>query len=307
MSELFKKLNLYRLNRLIINKIHSKWMLLSFIFIITIPFIMLIGLYFKSSYLFEKIPIIDLLFTSEWLPSQEKFGFLPFIISSLWVTVLALLFSAPICLLSAILLTQYGKKRMLSLMHPVIDILAGIPSVVYGVWGLLLIVPMVSDYIAPIFNIKTSGYCILSGAIVLSVMIIPFILNILIEIFKAVPIDLTEISLSLGASRWETIKFVVIKKAYPGIISAFGLGISRAFGETIAVLMVVGNVIKIPTSVFDAGYPLPALIANNYGEMMSIPLYDSALMFAAFILFAVVLLFNFASRMAIIKYERMYK
>ncbi|OFX52527.1 MAG: phosphate ABC transporter permease subunit PstC [Bacteroidetes bacterium GWA2_30_7] len=307
MLEILRKLNLYKLNRIIINNIHTKWMLLCFVFIIIMPFLMAIGLYFKSRFLFDKVSLFDLLFTSEWLPTKAKFGFLPFIISSLWVTVLALLFSAPICLLSAILLTQYGKSRILNIMHPVIDILAGIPSVVYGVWGILIIVPLVSDYIAPIFNINTSGYSILAGAIVLSVMIIPFILNILIEIFKAVPVELTEVSLSLGASRWETIKYVVIKKAYPGIISAFGLGVSRAFGETIAVLMVVGNVIKIPTNVFQPGYPLPALIANNYGEMMSIPMYDSALMFAAFILFAVVLIFNFASRMAIIKYEKKFK
>ena len=96
----------------------------------------------------------------------------------------------------------------------------------------------------------------------------------------------------------------MLKKAYPGIISATGLGVARAFGETIAVLMVVGNVVKVPTSVFDSGYPLPALIANNYGEMLSIPMYDSALMLAALILFGIVLLFNFLSRMAIINSEK---
>ena len=96
----------------------------------------------------------------------------------------------------------------------------------------------------------------------------------------------------------------MLKKANPGIISATGLGVARAFGETIAVLMVVGNVVKVPTSIFDSGYPLPALIANNYGEMLSIPMYDSALMLAALILFAIVLLFNFLSRMAIISSEK---
>ena len=93
----------------------------------------------------------------------------------------------------------------------------------------------------------------------------------------------------------------MLKKALPGIIAAFALGVSKAFGETIAVLMVVGNVVQLPHGAFDAGYPLPALIANNYGEMMSIPMYDSALMFAALVLFIVVLLFNLASKLIIQK------
>jgi phosphate transport system permease protein len=192
-------------------------------------------------------------------------------------------------------------------MQPVIDILAGIPSVIYGVWGIIVIVPFVSNYIAPLFGKTTSGYCILSGAIVLSIMIVPFILNILIEVFRSIPEQLVESSLSLGASKWQTIKFVLLRKAYPGIISAMGLGISRAFGETIAVLMVVGNVAKIPKGLFQPGYPLPALIANNYGEMLSIPLYDSALMLAALILFFVVLLFNLGSRLLIIRFEKSCK
>ncbi|MDF1517124.1 MAG: ABC transporter permease subunit, partial [Lutibacter sp.] len=105
----------------------------------------------------------------------------------------------------------------------------------------------------------------------------------------------------LGATYWETIKFVVLKKGLSGILSAFGLGISKALGETIAVLMVVGNVVQFPKSVFDAGYPLPALIANNYGEMMSIPFYDSALMLAALLLFIIVIFFNVAARYLIQK------
>ena len=201
-------------------------------------------------------------------------------------------------------LTQYARPFFLKFIHPVIDILAGIPSVIYGVWGILVIVPFISNDIAPIFGRHISGYCLLTGSIVLSVMIMPFILNILIEVIMTVPGDLIEASLSLGASKWQTIKYVVLKKAFPGIVSALGLGVSRAFGETIAVLMVAGNVAMIPHGIFDPAYPLPALIANNYGEMLSIPMYDSALMFAALILFMVVLLFNFASRLLIVQSEK---
>ncbi|KAF5055894.1 Phosphate transport system permease protein PstC [anaerobic digester metagenome] len=294
----------FKINRKIRNTFHKRWMLLSLIVVIAMPIVLGVGLYLKSAMLLEQTSLIKLLFSKEWKPMQGLFGLWPFIVSSLWVTILALLIAGPICLLAAIYMTQYTKKYFLRMMHPVIDILAGIPSVVYGVWGVIFVVPLVSNHLAPFFNTQSSGYSILTGAIVLAVMIIPFILNILIEVFRNIPDQLTEASLSLGATHWETVKHVLVRKAFPGIVSAFGLGISRAFGETIAVLMVVGNVTQIPKGIFQPGYPLPALIANNYGEMLSIPLYDSALMLSALVLFVVVLLFNFASRMAIIKLER---
>ncbi len=294
----------FSVKRYLRNRIHTTWMVITLIIIILLPFILGTGLYIKSTLLLQDHKLFELLTTSVWKPLAGKFGFLGFIISSLWVTFIALIIAGPICLLSAIHLTQYADKWVLKIMHPVIDILAGIPSVIFGVWGILVIVPFISHYAGPFFGKEVSGYSILAGGIVLSIMIIPFVLNILIEVFNTIPNELQEASLSLGASRWQTIKHVLVRKAFPGIISAYGLGISRAFGETIAVLMVVGNVTKIPNGVFQPGYPLPALIANNYGEMLSIPLYDSALMLAALILFVIVLLFNLASRLAIIRSEK---
>lgn len=186
-------------------------------------------------------------------------------------------------------------------MHPVIDILAGLPSVIYGVWGILVIVPFVSDILAPAINTSSSGYTIMAGGIVLAVMCIPYILNMLIEVFRTVPIGVKEASLSLGATTWESVKHVVVKKSCPGIISAFGLGIAKAFGETMAVMMVVGNMVQAQFNPFEAGYPLPALIANNYGEMLSIPMYDSALMFAALLLLVIILVINLFFRYFIYK------
>ena len=275
------------------------------VFIILLPVLLATGLYLKSSLLLENNSIIDLIVSKDWKPLSGKFGFYPFIISSLWVTILSLIIAGPICILSAIHLTQYASIHFLKVVRPVVDILAGIPSVIYGVWGVLIIVPFISNNIAPLFGKQISGYCILSGAIVLSVMIIPFMLNIIIEVLKSIPIELQEASLSLGASKWETVKHVLLKKAFPGIISAMGLGLSRAFGETIAVLMVVGNVTRIPKGALQPGYPLPALIANNYGEMLSIPMYDSALMLAALVLFVIVLVFNLLSRLLIIRFENL--
>ncbi len=271
--------------------------------IIAMPIIIIAGLFYKSESVLHANSLSDLLFSTEWKPFQGKFGFYSYIYSSVLVTMLALLISVPICLLAAIYLTQYAKSVYLKVIQPVIDILAGIPSIIFGVWGILVIVPLISKYLAPFFGIETAGYSILAGAIVLSVMIIPFILNILLEIFKSISKELPQASIALGATKWQTIKYVVLRKAFPGIISSIVFGLSRAFGETIAVLMVVGNVAQIPSNIFQPGYPLPALIANNYGEMLSIPNYDSALMFAALILLVIVLFFNLAARMLISRYE----
>ena len=279
-------------------------MVVSLVLLALLPFLLFTGLYLKSFLLLRDYNIIDLLFGREWKPAAGKFGFYPFIIGSVWVTLFAMLISAPICILTAIYVTQYTRKWFLRIMHPAIDILAGIPSVVYGLWGVLVIVPFIAKYLGPFVGIKTMGYSILAGAFVLSIMISPSILNILIEIFRAIPDALKEASLSLGATQWQTVKSVLLKKALPGIIAAMGFGLARAFGETMAVLMVVGNVVKVPHSIYDPGYTLPSLIANNYGEMLSIPKYDSALMFAALVLLVVSLFFNLLMHFLISRYNK---
>jgi phosphate transport system permease protein len=130
------------------------------------------------------------------------------------------------------------------------------------------------------------------------------IIHVSIEVFGSLPRELREASLGLGATKWQTVKHVVLRKAMPGIIAAIVLGLSRAFGETMAVLMVAGNVAKSPGSLFDPAYPLPALIANNYGEMLSIPLYDSALLFASLLLLTVVVVFNILAKIILVRVER---
>lgn len=286
------------------DKSWSIWIKFALAVVLLLPLFIGVVLFIRSLIVVEAVGIHDLLLTSNWRPMRGEFGFLPFIVSSLWVTVLGVMITAPICLFSAMYLTQYGSARLLRFIQPVIDILAGIPSVIYGVWGVLVIVPLVRDYIMPLFGVQGTGFSILAGGIVVAVMLIPFVVNILIEVLRTVPVELTEASLSLGANKWQTVKLVVLRRAFPGIVAAFGLGLSRAFGETIAVLMVVGNVLAMPNGIFDPGYPLPALIANNYGEMMSIPMYDSALMFAALILLVVVMMSNFLSRSLIVILEK---
>lgn len=295
---------MYLLNRQQRHIVNNGWMILSVLLVAFLPFMLFMVLYFKSFLLIRNFNLLDLIFSQTWKPSRGEFGFYSFIVGSIWVTLLAILISTPICLLTAINVTQYAKKRFLRIMHPVIDILAGLPSVVYGVWGILVIVPFISRYLGPWLGYNTMGYSILAGAFVLSIMIIPFILNIIIEIFNTIPMELKEATLSLGSTKWQMVKHVLLRKALPGIIAAVGFGLARAFGETMAVLMVIGNVAKIPSNVFGPGYTLPALIANNYGEVLSIPRYDSALMFAALLLLVVSLFFNLLMHFFIARYNK---
>jgi phosphate transport system permease protein len=220
------------------------------------------------------------------------------------VTGLAMILAIPICLLCAIYLAEYAPNKVRGAIKPLIDLLAGIPSVVYGLWGVLLVVPLIRFYVAPFVGARTTGYSVLAGGIVLAIMVFPIIISVSEEVFRTVPFEIREASYALGATKWQTVKHVVMRKALPGVIAAIILGFCRAFGETMAVLMVVGNIAKTPSSLFDPAYPLPALIANNYGEMMSIPLYDSALLLAALILLFVVLFFSVVARIVLLRIER---
>lgn len=270
-------------------------------------FVMGIGLYLKSAPIFEEHSLRELLFSSNWKPLRNEFGFLPFLMGTLWVTGLAILIALPISLLTAVYLTEYARPVVRKYVFPALDILAGLPSVIYGVWGTLSIVPVISEWLAPRFVEFSAGYTVLAGGIVLGVMILPLLVSLFIELFTSVPDELRDASTSLGATKWQTSKFVLLRKTFPGILAAVVLAISRAFGETIAVLMVCGNLPQVPGSVFDACYPLPALIANNYGEMLSLPNYEAALMFAALILFTVVLLFNLISRIVLYRIEKTFR
>jgi phosphate transport system permease protein len=269
--------------------------------------VMAAGLYYKSEPILSANSIWSLLTSSEWSPLNGKYGFWSFIVSSIYVTILSVIIALPISLLTALFLTENAKSGVKKFVFPVLDILAGIPSVIYGLWGTLIIVPWIADTLGPHFVDYTSGYTLLAGGIVLSVMIIPLMVSLFVEIFSTVSSDLKDASKSLGATRWQTSRLVVVRKASPGIIASVVLAISKAFGETLAVLMVCGNMVGIPQSLFDSAYPLPTLIANNYGEMLSLPMYESALMFAALVMFVIILVFNAISRIVLQNVEKKFK
>ncbi|MCD8164950.1 MAG: phosphate ABC transporter permease subunit PstC [Bacteroides sp.] len=282
-------------------------MIILTIFSLGVLFFMGFGLWYKSRDVLAAQSLWNLLTSSVWSPLKGEFGFLPFIARTVSVTALSIVIALPVSLLTGIFLTENARPWVKRFIFPVLDILAGIPSVIYGVWGTLIIVPFIADRLGPRFVEYTSGYSVLAGGIVMSVMITPLLISLFIEIFSSIPNGLRDASASLGATRWQTSHKIVIRKALPGIIAAVVLAVSRALGETIAILMVCGNVVMIPESLFDSCYPLPALIANNYGEMLSVPVFESALMFAAFILFFVILLFNAGSRIVLQSVEKQYK
>ena len=270
----------------------------SLLVVITLTMVM------RSWPLLAAYPLRALLTGQRWLPTQGLFGFAPFIWGSVLVTSLALVIAVPPALLSGIYLAEFTSTRTRNILKPVLDLLVGIPSVVYGLWGVLFIVPLMRDHVAPwsdrtlghwlpIFvRTNTSGYGLLTASLVLAIMVFPFIVAIADEVMRTVPRALREAALAVGATRWEATKLIVRRTAAAGLAAAVVLGFSRAFGETLAVMMLIGNTPQIPRSLFDAAYSLPALIANNYGEMMSIPLYEGALMTAALVLLSVVLIFN---------------
>lgn len=247
----------------------------------------------------------QVLTSSEWLPSEGKFGLWPFIIGTIAVTFLTMVLAVPVSVLAAVYLNEFAPKKLKTFALPIIDVLAAVPSVIYGACGVIAFIPMVKA-LGGALGINTTGRCLLTAALVLAIMVIPVILSIVRDVLAAIPQEAREASLALGSTRWETTYKVVLKLALPGIIAAIMLGVSRAFGETMAVMMVAGSIPEPKPSLFKAVYTLPALIADKYGEMLSIKMYDVALMTAALILMVVIAVVNFGAHLILIRLRRRY-
>jgi phosphate transport system permease protein len=271
--------------------IGTKLMLLVTLFISLLFFIIFFLLLYRSLLVLESHSIIDVLFSSTWNPDAGQFGLEAVIVDTVIVTGFALIIAIPISLLSAIYIVEYAPIKLRRTIRPFIDVLAGVPSVVYGLCAFIFLVPLVQNVIAPWFGVQSTGLCIFSAAVILSIMVFPIIISLCIESFDAIPLALKEASLSVGATKWETVKKVVFRASAPSVIAAILLGFGRAFGETIAVNMVIGGTVRIPSSIFNPGETLASLIASKYGELMSIPIHESALMLVALILFVVVFVF----------------
>lgn len=247
------------------------------IILLIIIFIFSEGLPSMESYGFLKF-----IFGSTWDPSSGDYGVLPMIVGSLGITGLALLFAVPLSLLCAIFMAEIAPKTMRKILKPVIETLAGIPSVVYGFFGLIVLVPIMR------VQFGGTGFSMLTASIILTVMILPTIISVSEDALRSIPQEYKEASLAVGATHWQTIKNVIFPAAIPGIITAIILGMGRAIGETLAVIMVAGNVAQFPNSIFD---PVRALTSNIAIEMgYATGIHYSALFGTAIVLFIIIMI-----------------
>lgn len=238
----------------------------------------------------HRISIGEVFFGSEWFPTATpapQFGFLPLILGTVWVTVFAILFALPFGMSVAIYMSEVASTKMRKFLKPVIELLNGIPSVVYGFFGLIVVVPLLQDVCG--LPVGESG---LAGAIILAIMALPTIITVSQDAMMNCPRAQREASLALGASKWQTIYKVVMPYSISGITSAVVLGIGRAFGETMAVLMVTGNAAVIPLSITDPLRTIPATIAAELGEAPAGGAHYQSLFLLGIVLFFITLIIN---------------
>jgi phosphate transport system permease protein len=253
------------------------------------------------------------LVTSTWDPINGIFGAWPYIYGTLVTTAVALVIAVPLGLGAAIFLSELAPPKVSSSLSFVIDLLAAVPSVIYGVLAIFLLEPLMRSTIQPflkhtlgflpIFTGPAYGFGFLTAGIVLAIMVVPFIISVSREVLMAVPQDQREASLGLGATKWETTYKVVVGYARTGILGSVFLSMARALGETMAVTMVIGNVPKVSASLFSPGYSIAAVIANEFAEA-SPGLHISALIELGLVLFLLTFILNGLARVMIVATSR---
>ena len=233
------------------------------------------------------------LFSSEWQPQAGKFGIFPMVVASLWVTLGAMAIGAPLGVAGAVFLTEFVPRSVMRVVKPTIELLAGIPSVVYGFIGVIVLAPLIRGHLGG------PGLSVLAGSVVLGIMILPTVISISIDSILAVPQSFREGSLALGATTWQTVHMVTVKAARSGIIASIILAMGRAIGETMAVIMVAGNSVKFPHSPLDSVRTLTANIALEMG--FATGLHRQALFATGVVLFLVIMVLNIVAGLAIRK------
>ena len=251
--------------------------------------------------------------TSTWDPNGGKFGALPFVYGTCVTSFLALLLAVPLGIASSIFLAEMAPPKLSNLLTFLIELLAAVPSVIYGLLGIFILVPFIRQFVAPalskafgflpIFKGDFYGVSFLSAGLVLSVMVVPFIISVSREVLLAVPVEQREAALALGATKWETTWQIVLPTASTGIIGSVFLALARALGETMAVTMVIGNTPTISASLFSPGYSIAAVIANEFAEASG-DLYVSSLIFLGLVLFGLTIVINAVARILILTTTR---
>jgi len=256
---------------------------------------------------------LGFLTSSEWDPVTGQFGALPLIFGTVVSSALALLIAVPLSLGVAIFLTEFAPMSIRGPVAFLIELLAAIPSVVYGLWGIFVMIPFLRATVFPFLK-NTFGFLpffqgpiygpgMLSAAVILAIMVMPYIMSVSREVLLAVPNTQREAAMALGATRWEALTGAVLPYARSGVIGAVILGLGRALGETMAVTMVIGNRHEIAASLFAPGYTMAAAIANEFSEAVE-NIHLSALSYVALSLFVVTVLINAAARLLISRVAR---
>ncbi len=258
--------------------ITALFLIVLFILIEGLPFIFRIG-------------IRDFLLSSDWRPQAGKFGIYPMIVGSLWVTLGAMIVGVPLGLSGAIFLSEFVPRWAMRIIKPTIELLAGIPSVVYGFIGVMVLAPLIRSFFGG------PGLSILAASIILGIMVLPTILSISIDSIKAVPTSYREGAFALGATHWQTIRMAVLPAAKSGIIAGIILGLGRAIGETMAVIMVAGNAVILPGSPLDSVRTLTANIALEMGYATG--LHRQALFATGIILLVIIMILNSIATIAL--------
>ncbi len=255
--------------------------------------LLLIALFILS----EGLPFIfsygvgNFLFSNEWDPTNSKYGIFPMIMSSVWVTLGAMIVGAPFGIAGAIFLSEYASPIVMKIIKPTIELLAAIPSVVYGFIGVMVLAPVIRE------NLGGPGLSLLAGCIILGIMILPTVISISIDSILAVPRSYREGSLALGATTWQTTHMVTLKAARSGIVASVILGLGRAIGETMAVIMVAGNSVNIPNSALDSVRTLTANIALEMSYATG--MHREALFATGVVLFIIIMILNSIASVAI--------
>ncbi len=250
---------------------------------------------------------------SSWDPVAESFGALPLIFGTLLSSAIALVIAVPLSLGVAIYITEFAPRVLRQPIAFIIELLAAIPSVVYGLWGIFVLMPILQKQFfpflrdslgfLPFFTGPIYGPSMLAASMILSIMIMPFIMSVAREVLLAVPSSQREAALALGATRWEAVISAVVPYARSGIIGAIILGLGRALGETMAVTMLIGNRHEISASLFAPGYTMAAVIANEFSEAAT-DIHFAALTYVALVLFVVTVLVNAGARLLIWRVAR---
>ena len=256
----------------------------------------------------------EFLVSSTWDPIAGHFGAWPAIFGTLLTSFLALAMAVPLSLGVAIYLTEFAPMSIRRPVATVIELLAAIPSVVYGLWGIFVMIPFLQRTafpfleahlgFLPIFSGPIYGPSVLAAALILAIMIVPFIMSVSREVLLAVPSGQREAALALGATRWEAVSTAIVPYAKSGIIGAVILGLGRALGETMAVTMLIGNRHEVSGSLFAPGYSMAAVIANEFADAAGGPIHESALIYMALLLFGVTVVVNAAARLLIWRVSR---